>query len=336
MTSLEEIKKLIEKADNPLIFYDDDGDGLISYCLIKRKYDKCNGSVVKGNFKTEIYLSKIKKYNPDLVLILDIPVIPQEFVDRVNVPIVWIDHHPIVNLEGVKYFNPLLNDKNDNKPVSYWCYKLVNEDLWLAAIGVIGDWHFVLFDEIKKLYPELFKGRFSNPGDIIYKSRYGELIRMINFLLKGKVKDVKENADILCKINSPYEILEKQNENGRFIFEQADKIKKRYDELVKEALSNVKRGKLFVFIYHSGNISFTGDLANELIHKYPKKIIVIAREKNDEMKMSLRSTKINLPNILENIFKEIPGYGGGHTNAVGGAVPKENFNKFLEILKRNI
>lgn len=336
MISLEEIAKLIEKADNPLIFYDDDGDGLISYCLIKRKYDKCNGSVVKGNFDTELYVKKVKKYNPDLVIIVDVPVIPQDFVDRVNIPVVWIDHHPIIQLEGVKYFNSLLNDRKDNRPVSYWCYKLVNQDLWLAAIGSIGDWNLVLFEEIKKIYPDLFNGKFSSPGDVIYNSRFGELIQMINFLLKGRVKDVKKNAEILCRINSPYEILDKQSEEGEFIFEQASKIKKKYEKLLEEALRDIKKGKIIAFIYFSGDISLTGDLANELIYRYPKKIIVVAREKNEEMKMSLRSSKINLPEILEKIFKEIPGYGGGHANAVGCAVSKENFKKFLEILKRNI
>jgi len=341
MISLAQIKKLLEKSDNPLIFYDNDGDGLVSYCLIRRKYNKVRGVVVKGSLDLDgPYLKKIEDYKPDLVIILDKPTLEQEFVDNVNVPVIWIDHHPIVKLKGIKYFNPLFKDKKDNRPVSYWCYKLVNRDLWLAGAGVIGDWNLALFDKVKKKYPNLFKCKVTNPGDVIYNCRFGELIRIINFLLKDRVSEVRKNADVLCKIKDPYEILDKKSSKGRYIFKQAEKIKKEYDNLIKIALKVNKRSKLLVFKHYNSNISLIGDLANELIHRYPKKVVVVAREKDDEMKISLRSgdkSKVILPSIIKKVLEEINNsYGGGHEHACGATVPKEDWNKFLEILRKNI
>src|SRR3989344_3558509 len=94
--SLEQIKEFLNKSENPLIFFDDDPDGLCSYLLLSRYFKKGYGVIIKASPKLDIsYLRKVEEYCPDLVLILDQPSIEQEFVDKINVPIIWIDHHPV-------------------------------------------------------------------------------------------------------------------------------------------------------------------------------------------------------------------------------------------------
>ena len=89
MISLSKIRSYLQKSENPLIIFDDDPDGLCSFLLIKRHFNKAEGYVLKGSpYVTPELASKIKNFYPDLILILDLPVLAQEFVDKVNVPII--------------------------------------------------------------------------------------------------------------------------------------------------------------------------------------------------------------------------------------------------------
>ena len=117
---LEEIKKYIQKSENPLIFFDDDHDGLASFLLFKKEFEKSQGVIVKSGMKdNEIYFRKIQEFNPDLILILDRAEISQEVIDFANVPLIWLDHHPVLDRKGAKYYNPRIHDKEDNRPTSY-------------------------------------------------------------------------------------------------------------------------------------------------------------------------------------------------------------------------
>jgi len=134
-TSLKKIYELIDKSENPLIFFDDDPDGLCSYLQIKKHFKKGHPVVIKSSPELNVtYLKKIEEYSPDLVIVLDKPILSQDFIDKVNVPIIYIDHHPINDINGINYFNPLFKDKEDNRPVSYWCYQLTKENLVSLSI----------------------------------------------------------------------------------------------------------------------------------------------------------------------------------------------------------
>ena len=84
-------------------------------------------------------------------------------------------------------------------------------------------------------------------------------------------------------------------------------------------------------------MSFTGDLSNELLFRFPKRVILVGREKNGEVKLSLRSgPKIKLSEILEKALVGIDGYGGGHEYACGACVKSEDFKRFVSNLKKLI
>src|SRR3989338_6317025 len=94
-----------------------------------------------------------------------------------------------------------------------------------------------------------------------------------------------------------------------------------------------KTDPLYVFIYTEKYTSFTKDLANELIYKNPDKIVVVGRIKENEVKMSIRSKRIMLPEILEKSLAGVDGYGGGHEHAVGANVKEQDFEKFINNLR---
>lgn len=335
---IQQIKEILDNSTNPLFLFDDDPDGICSFLLLKRYSDKGKGVIIKSSPKlTDLYLRKIDEYRPDVVFVLDKPIIDQDFIDQVNVPLIWIDHHEPIKRDGVKYFNPRIENKDDRTPVTHWCYQVTKKDLWIAGVGVIADWFIPsFFEELKKEYPDLLTNKTDNPGEIIFDTEMGKLIRLFSFLTKGRTSDVNKNLHILSKINSPYELLKQETPKAKYLYKRADKISKQYKSLLEKALQTKTDDEILLFIYPSSTNSFTGELSNELIYRFPDKLVIIGREKDDDIRFSLRSTNILIPPILKKVFQQIPGYGGGHEHACGSSIEKTYLNQFIELIKKEI
>lgn len=141
---------------------------------------------------------------------------------------------------------------------------------------------------------------------------------------------------MLLKINSPYDILEGKSKEGKRLLESADKFRKKYHFLLNEAIDENKKSKrLVVFTYLADNASFTSDLANELIHKFPGKVVVVGRIKDEQMRVSLRSSEndIELPAIIHKICGEMKCSGGGHEHAAAVEIHKDDFEKFIRLVR---
>lgn len=150
---IEEIKEELDNCKNPLYFFHDDPDGLCSFLLLYRYRKEGHGIIVKRATPQvdKQFIPKVDSYNPDKIFILDLAVVEQEFIDKVKVPVIWVDHHEPLKRDNVKYFNPRLIKKNSNIPVTYICYQINKKDLWIAMCGCIGDWFIPdFFDEFKK------------------------------------------------------------------------------------------------------------------------------------------------------------------------------------------
>ncbi len=334
---LQEIRNYLKKAENPLFFYDDDCDGLCSYLLLKKYTNNSKGVIVKAPPELDVsFYRKVEENSPDLIIVLDKPKISQDFIDKVHVPILWIDHHGPYPMKGVHYYNPLNYDKDDSSPVTYWSYKISKTSLWIATVGSVAD-NFIpeFIDDFIDKYPKVLD-KVKEPLKILYETNLGKLIKIMSFLLKGKTSEVYNNINILNKIEDPTEILEGETPRAKFLLKKFEKINKVYNQVLEKALDQVKKEKLFVFIYPSSKISLSRDLANELLYKLPDKIILVAREKDDNMRISMRSKSINLQKLLEKALFNVDGYGGGHEFAVGGNITKKDFNKFINNIKKEV
>jgi len=334
----EQIKKFrdeLKSSYNPLYFFDDDPDGLASFLLFYRFVREGRGVVVKAKpILDEKYLRKVKEHTPDKIFVLDKPDISQEFIDGAKTKIIWLDHHALKEKQGVSYFNPMV-DKGDNTPTSYWAYKIVEKDFWIAMVGIVGDWFLPDFsEEFSNKYPDLLPKGVSSPEQALFETKLGKLIRIFSFVLKGKTSEVKKCIKVLTRIESPYEILNQTTSKGKFIYKKFEKLNVQYEEMINDAVKNSKiMGDLFVYIYDNQKVCFTGNLSNELLYKYNDKIVIIGRSKSGEMKCSLRSgTKKVLP-ILKKALEGVDGYGGGHEFACGVCVKVEDWDKFLEQFK---
>jgi len=337
-TQLKQIKEELDTCKKPLIFFDDDPDGLCSFLQFYNYIGNGKGVILKTSPELgESFTRQVDEFNPDKVFVLDKPKVSQDFIDKVKQKIVWVDHHEPVKRINVKYFNPRLFNLRDNAATSSICYKVVMQDLWIAMVGTVGDWQLPDFTkEFIKKYPDLLPENVKTPEEALYSTKLGRLVRIFSFILKGKTHDVMKCVKILTRIKDPYEIIEKKTSQGKYIYKKYEAINKEYIELLNDVLSKVTKDKILIYLYEENKMSFTSDLSNELLFRFPEKIIIIGREKSGEIKMSIRSSKIILLPLIKKALRGVDGYGGGHEYACGTCVKKKDFEKFINQLKSSI
>src|SRR4030043_991297 len=338
-----EIREHLEKAQNPIFFFDNDPDGLCSALILRRYFGKGKCVAIKSfpSMNAE-YARKINELNADYVFILDKPVVSPDFFDEVknfNIPVVWIDHHKTdqtIVPDFVHYYNSALTKtKKKNEPVTYLCYKIAEkkEDMWIAVIGCICD-RFIpdFYKDFIKSYPDL-SIKAKDAFDIFYKSRIGNIAKIFSFALKDTTTNVMKMLHFLIAVRTPYEILEESGKN-KSMHLRFRQVYQKYEKLIEKAKSLIDDSKILFFQY-AGEISMSADLANELNYLYPEKIIVIIKIIGGKASISARGEKIREPFVKA--IKDIEyATGGGHENAVGGKIRVEDVEKFRENLKKLI
>ena len=332
---IKQLREALETATRPLFLFDDDPDGLCSFLLLYRFCHEGKGVMVKTTSRlTEDWVRKVDEYNPDKVFILDVPVVEQEFIDGVDVPIYWVDHHMPVERRKINYFNPRLVDLKAYIPTTRMAYEVVKRDTWIAAVGCVADWYLPDFkDKLVREYPYLMDKKVNDPETALFETTTGKLARMFSFILKGKSGDVMKCVKILTRVEDPKEILEGTSSQGKFILKRFERINEKYQDLLKQ-VNNVRRvGDIVLFTYHEDQWSFTSELSQEIAHRNPKNVVLVCREKGGEFKCSLRSRKKPILPALEQALVGVEGFGGGHEMACGAVIKEEDFDRFVENLK---
>jgi hypothetical protein len=336
---IQQIREELETCKRPIFFFHDDPDGLCSFLLFYRYVREGKGVVVKTTPTMDLnFARRANEYGADKVFVLDTANMEPEFSEEIRVPIIWIDHHPVTehDYRGVKYYNCRIDDPNDLRPTTYWCYQVVKQDLWLAVMGCTGDAHFPEFaKELSKENPKLLDPSITSLNDAFYEGPMGKLLRIFAFSLKGRTSEVMKSVKVFTRIKDPFEILNQSTSQGRFIYRRFEKIDLYYQELLSQCTKKVTDEKLFVFIYLSDKMALTKDLANGVFHKYPDKFVIIGREKRDEISISLRYKK-NLVPILEKALVGVEGFGGGHEYACGASIKKKDFKQFIENIREQL
>ncbi len=329
---VKEIKEHLEKAQNPVFFFDNDPDGLCSFLLLQRYIKRGKGVAIKSfpEMNAE-YSRKAAELNADYVFILDKPIVSEEFFEEIksfNIPVVWIDHHEVqVKVpDYVHYYNPSLKKKK-NEPVTSLCYQITNreEDLWLAVAGCISD-RFIpkYYPDFSRKYPDL-SVKSKDAFDIFFKSRIGEVAKIFSFALKDTTSNVVQMIKFLASARSPYDVLE-ETAGNRGMHSRFKQIYRKYQKLIEKAKSLVHESRILFFQY-AGEISMSADLANELSYLFPEKIIVIARISGIKVSISARGEKVR--DILSKAIEDIEGArGGGHENAVGATMKVDDLERF--------
>jgi len=324
-----EIREHLEKAQNPLFFFDNDNDGLMSFLLLRRFINRGKGIAVKGSHNlSRTYYKRVNELKPDYIFILDIPSVEKEFLEMAEkdcLPVVWIDHHnvhigtevPLIDYSLFDYYNPYHNDKT-NEPVTYLCYKITNQkqDIWLAVIGCISDYYLPdFYKEFEKKYPELSKKNPKTGFDVLYDSEIGRIARILDFSLKDTTTNVVNLIRFMVKVKGPLDILE-ENTSTKQILKRYNEINLKYQNILKKARKVI--GNKMIYFQYGGDLSLSSNIANQLIHEFPKKIVIVIYLSTDTANISLRTRNINVKKITLEAIKDIPGaIGGGHEHATG-------------------
>ncbi len=326
----KEILEHLEKAQNPVFYFDNDPDGLCSFLLLQRYIGRGKGVAIKGEM-TKDYFRRVNELNADYIFILDKPIVAKEFfeeVEKVNTPVVWIDHHEIdkkIVPDFVNYYNPFFNKPSSNEPVTAVCYDLINkkDDLWLAVVGSISDALVPdFYPEFMKKYPDLgFNSE--NAFDILYGSQIGKVGMIFSYALKDRTTNVVNMLRFLMKAKNPYEVLEETNKN-KTMHERYKEINKKVKTLADKAKEDNEK---ILFFKYGGELSMSSELSNELQYRFPEKIVVVAYVKGNKVNLSLRGKNIKKKflKVLENIEGA---KGGGHNNAVGAQIKLDDLEKF--------
>lgn len=340
-----EIKEHLAAAQNPLIYYDNDPDGLCSYLILRRYLGRGKGVAIKSYPDLNAqYAKKVQELQADYVFILDKPVIAQEFLeelDKFQVPIVIIDHHDLDNEymhkhSNVSVYNPTKNKGKDksSEPVTALIFSVTQraQDIWLALMGCIADHYLPPFSkEFEEHYPQYW-GKVKEPFDAYYRTEIGKLAQAVSFGLKDSISHVIALQKFLIDCSGPQDILAELESNALFR-KRYEEIKKKYALLLAEAKEQ-PADKLIFFSY-SGDLSISAELANELSYYNQKKYIAVAYIKGNIANISLRGKNVKAK--LESVLKKLEhASGGGHTDAVGARIQATDIEKFKDELMHEI
>lgn len=329
--SLDGAREMLEHSQRPFFLYDNDADGLCSMTLLRRWLGRGSSEVVRSAPDIdEKYAASALSSQPDLVVVLDRPLLGASFVSTLssaNIPILWIDHH-LVEVpefgEFVFYHNPH-SLKQEPVPVTALCYKLTGrkEDSWIAMMGCIADHHLPSFKTLfAKKYPS-FWGKVKLPFDAYFETEIGTIARAFGFGIKDSLSAVKYLENFLLTCPSPERAREELDSESslashyRLLFN-------RYKILYQSASADA--GKIIFFVYR-GTLSMSAELANELSYRFPKKMVVVAYAQGPIANISIRGK--NALKILNAVLPLFPGAsGGGHPEAVGARMRSTYLDDF--------
>jgi single-stranded DNA-specific DHH superfamily exonuclease len=350
--TLKKIKALLDIKERKFLFYHRDADGVASAALVMKFFSDFIPVPRRGPAMESGFVESVIKNKPDLVFFVDMPV-DQEWKKisllKKGLPdmkILVIDHHiPEKNLSSrnVVHFNPRFR-QDVYLPASFLVYKIlerlgegVGKYVWIACIGVIGDYGFdeckELLKECRKAYPELLA---SDP----FRSKLGLGVELVSaaITLKG-LAGAERALEVMLRSETCEEFL-RSSELRRWkvvVDKELDKILKRFEQEEKKVKKggeskqvDVFSGLNLIFYVMKTKLSMTSPVSSMIAIKNPRKTIVIAKKSGDEWKLSLRNQtgKINLNRIVKRCVKGI-GSGGGHVKAAGALV-----NDFEEFRKR--
>jgi len=342
----KEIEEHLNKAQNPVFLYDNDADGLCSFVLLRRYIGRGKGVAIRSYPELDAgYAKRAQELGADYIFVLDKPVLSRAFfeeVDRIQVPLIWIDHHEASEqesageFENVHIYNPTLNKGKDksSEPVTEMIYKITKreEDIWIAVMGCIADHHMPEFaGEFAESYPDMW-GNVKKPFDAYYGTEIGRIARSLNFGLKDSITRVVELQNFLIKCKHPNEVL--GEERGNASFRETFRLLKDKYERILESAEKEKKGKMIFFSY-GGETSMSADLANELSYRNPGKYVLMAFVKGPIANISLRGNGVK--EKLLNVLKEFPaGTGGGHTDAAGARIKSDELERFRQLFEEKI
>jgi single-stranded DNA-specific DHH superfamily exonuclease len=332
---LKKIKKFLDIKGKRILLYHNDADGVCSAALWLKWFSGFEPIPKKGPRMETKFINQLADKKPDLIVFLDLP-IDQEWkkIKKLKTKLIIIDHHTLeknLNSKNIIHINPILRLSHVYIPVSCLIYRIlekmgvdVKEWVWIAGMGVIGDYGFEckdILNECKKIYPKLCPVIYT-PKEW-FDSGLGLGAKLISSAttLKGPkgagmvLKGLIESHD--------YEEFIEKKELSEWKVRIGQELKAVFKESKKERYKNI-------MIYHIKTpLNITSMISTYIAEKYPDNIVVIKKKSGNEWKISVRGqkTRIDLGKLVKMCVKGI-GSGGGHKKAAAALI--NNWKIFKE------
>jgi len=314
-----------------ILLYHRDADGICSAALLLKFFGDFETIARQGPRIENDFVKELAEKRSELLVFLDLPVdqewdkIKELLKKNPGTHAAVIDHHiheRNMNSRKVLHINPRFY-QDDYLATSYLVFRLMEQMgkpvrnlVWIAAVGVIGDYDIKdckdLLDLCEKTYP-------GSLGKYPMKSKLGYASELIcsAVTIKGS-----EGADKVLKI------LLESKDYRKFLDSKRLKI---WHRKVREEINRVKKEaykkrevyeKLGLHIYTiRSKMSLTSAVSTYFGEKFPQKVIVIRKRSGGEWKLSFRnqSGKVNVGHLAKKCVQGI-GLGGGHKKAAGAIV----------------
>jgi len=123
------------------------------------------------------------------------------------------------------------------------------------------------------------------------------------------------------------------------IFDLVIKASQKSKEILEYVRQNVKVEDNLAIVYGLPSFSSGGKAAFNALGLTGADVGICVLRKGDEMDISMRrraGVNLNLDLLLRKVALRFGGSGGGHEGAAGARIPIQNFEAFMETLKREI
>ena len=340
---INKIKSFIQSNDNFSIFYHLDCDGIISAALLTHVIETMGKSV--SSYRPTNYEDfegmDLSDYTKNII-VCDMQVRDSAigvFSDR-NLCV--IDHHELMNADGIAYLNPKMWGDKTYTPCSLVVFRIFEDILkdydWLATVGLVADSggkeNADFVRSIAGRYNVLLKN-----DEYLYENDFGKIAGMIGSMtiMHGR-RGADEALGIAITSSSLKELMDDER-----LASASNHVKTRMSELMERFEHEKETWDDFIYFFELGpdekRYSSTVVTTMSFNEKYYGKILVFMTRINAGLiRLNIRSngTGVKLPVILREIFKNIKGEGGGHDPAAGGSIEFADKEKFKMMFVKEV
>jgi single-stranded DNA-specific DHH superfamily exonuclease len=328
---------LLSARGKKLLLYHTDVDGICSAALFQRFFTGYTTHPLEGPIVSDRLLKELASAKPQVIAALDLP-IDQEWkkLDKLlaaspETRIAIVDHHiPLkdMNSERITHVNPRF-EKSIYIPASVLMYRMLRDEgkdvdalIWIAAMGVIGDYAYVdcadILEECKKKLPKLFSGK--DPKiEILTK-------KLMSAVILDGAKGAQKALDVMLKAQSAPDVF-----SDPYLSACNDSVEKEIEDAVAgfEAKSEkIPSIGLYIYLVES-KLNIASTVSTRVAAKNPDKMVFIIKHSGPFVKVSARYQKGDIS--LNSLFKEVTkgiGSGGGHEKAAGAVVERKHWDEF--------
>jgi len=300
-----------------------DCDGITSAYFVSRELDRLN-------FQYDLYpsLGASVELKGDGNICLDISDVKTQSPKNFSLDHHMTDIYPLIhaNFRRVGF----------EWPVSFDSYLLFGspETSWIAAVGVAADWCADkvpprFWDTVREQWPQL---EIPNRIEQLPLIR-GPIGRMAN-MIDASVAVNKQSGAVyalraLRESETPDDFL-----RGKGKAEKLVALREKILKEVRQVLEKEEVHSRYVLIRFNSPYNIKSLVAGHSKERHPGKIIVIAQNERDKVRISLRGGD-HLNTLIQELTEGI-GDGGGHPQASGGWIHHWHWDKFKARLEERI